>query len=239
MINLEMKYILLILLACSIPLLLSCFFQYKLAKKCNHLHKWIAFVPVLNTIQRLQLARWSGWWILVFLLLSIIPIFGWLVLFLILIRVNSDLSEQNGERRSFGLLFFIPFFSLWAGWKIAKNESFIFVEDEHLSHIVREINKGLSLGIDLENIQEKAISQGIIRNDFNTALGISEKSQKLNIGISNLSNNVVGNAFNSLVFSIWIVAALSLLVFSFYFFSDFYLDNQSKLLKLFNSVTNF
>ena len=86
----------------------------KIAEKTNTKDSWWAWVPLLNLVLMLKIAKLSGWWVLVFLfgaLLSIIPFIGVFIAFLMVcfsVFVYYRIAEERGKNGLISLLQFIP-----------------------------------------------------------------------------------------------------------------------------------
>lgn len=75
----------------------------KIAKKTNTENAWFAWIPILNVVLMLQIAKRPMWW----LVLAIIPFvnLAWIVLGVI---VWMDICERLGKDRMLGLLIIVP-----------------------------------------------------------------------------------------------------------------------------------
>ena len=63
-----------------------------------------AFLPVVNTIVTLQVAGWSGLWLIVILALSFVPFpFGLIAAVIIAIWVSVDLAKSFGKGMGYGI----------------------------------------------------------------------------------------------------------------------------------------
>jgi hypothetical protein len=81
-----------------------------IAKKLKHPHPWLAWIPIANAAMILQLGGFHWAW--VFLIL--IPILGWIALFILSIIATWNIYEQRkypGWLALISLLGFIPFVS--------------------------------------------------------------------------------------------------------------------------------
>lgn len=74
------------------------------AKKLKYRYPWIAWVPILNLILILQIGGF--YWAWIFLIL--IPIFGWLALFIIIIVATWRIFEKRRYPGWFSLAPIIP-----------------------------------------------------------------------------------------------------------------------------------
>ncbi len=77
---------------------------YTIAKKLKHKKPWLAWIPIVNITLALQLGGFHWAWI--FLLL--IPIFGWIALFVIVIIAHWRIFEKRKYPGWFSLSVIIP-----------------------------------------------------------------------------------------------------------------------------------
>ena len=80
------------------------FAWYYIAKKLKYKHSWLAFVPIVNLSVILSLGRFH--WAFVFLIL--IPIFGWIALFVLLIIAHWRIFEKRNYPGWFSLSLVVP-----------------------------------------------------------------------------------------------------------------------------------
>ncbi|MEA1925666.1 MAG: DUF5684 domain-containing protein [Patescibacteria group bacterium] len=73
----------------------------KIAKKSNTPNAWLAWIPILNVILMLQIAKKPLWWILLFL----IPIVN--IIFSVLVWI--EIAKAVGKPEWWGILIIIPF----------------------------------------------------------------------------------------------------------------------------------
>lgn len=85
--------------------------QQKVAQKLGFENTWHAWVPILNVVQLFKMGDKSPWLILLF----IVPVLGWLALYVITIIVHCRIAEKLGYDKLMGLLILIPVasFILW------------------------------------------------------------------------------------------------------------------------------
>jgi len=85
--------------------------QQKVAQKLGFENTWHAWVPILNVVQLFKMGDKSPWLILLF----IVPVLGWLALYVITIIVHCKIAEKLGYDKLMGLLILIPVasFILW------------------------------------------------------------------------------------------------------------------------------
>jgi|TARA_B100002003_G_C13641589_1_gene327247 hypothetical protein len=79
-----------------------------IAKKLNHPHPWLAWIPIANGAMILQLGGFHWAWIF----LVLIPILGWIAIFIMAIIATWRIYEQRnypGWLALVPLLGFVPF----------------------------------------------------------------------------------------------------------------------------------
>ncbi|MBI2448314.1 hypothetical protein HYV44_02005 [Candidatus Microgenomates bacterium] len=76
----------------------------RIAKKTGTANAWFAWVPILNIILTLNIARFSGWWLLLFL----IPIVGWFAFPFFMIYVWMKIAAACGKPDFLGIFIIIP-----------------------------------------------------------------------------------------------------------------------------------
>uniref|UniRef100_A0A7C4QX97 Uncharacterized protein n=1 Tax=candidate division CPR3 bacterium TaxID=2268181 RepID=A0A7C4QX97_UNCC3 len=86
---------------------------YKIAIKTNTnvKHAWFAWVPILNGILMLNIAGFSGWYLLVFLV-SIVPFIGALACAVFIVYVWMKISKACDKPDYLGLLMLVPLANL-------------------------------------------------------------------------------------------------------------------------------
>jgi hypothetical protein len=77
---------------------------YIIAKKLKHKNPWLAWIPFASAAMRLQLGKFN--WALIFLVL--IPFFGWIALFVLLIIAHWRIFEKRKYPGWFSLSMIIP-----------------------------------------------------------------------------------------------------------------------------------
>jgi hypothetical protein len=80
------------------------FAQYKIAQKLGHGNAWYAFVPILNTIQLIQMAHKPMIWLL-FLLLPVVNVVCFAILWI-------NVAKMTGYSPAVGFFVLIPPISL-------------------------------------------------------------------------------------------------------------------------------
>ena len=75
-----------------------------IAKKLGHKSPWLAWIPIANVAMMLQLGNFN--WALIFLLL--IPVLGWIAVFVLIIIANWRTFEKRGHHGWFSLAQIIP-----------------------------------------------------------------------------------------------------------------------------------
>ena len=80
------------------------FAQYKIAQKLGNDNPWFAFIPILNTVQLVQMGQKPMYWLL-FLLLPIVNIVCFAVLWM-------DVARKIGHSPAVGFFVLIPPISL-------------------------------------------------------------------------------------------------------------------------------
>ncbi len=63
---------------------------------------WAAIIPIYNIWILLKIIGRPGWWLALFLL-AIIPIVGWIAVFVIGIIINLDLAKSYGKSTAFAI----------------------------------------------------------------------------------------------------------------------------------------
>lgn len=77
---------------------------YTIAKKLKYKKAWLAWIPIINTTMVLQLGGFHWAWIF----LILIPILGWIALFVLAIIANWRIFEKRKYPGWFGLAPIIP-----------------------------------------------------------------------------------------------------------------------------------
>src|SRR3989338_2455865 len=78
---------------------------YKIAKKLKYQKPWLAWIPVASTAMRLQMGDFHWAW--VFLIL--IPILGWIALFVLAVIATWRIYEQRKYPGWFSLAPIVPY----------------------------------------------------------------------------------------------------------------------------------
>lgn len=76
----------------------------KIAAKLKYKNDWFAWIPVLNLFMMLQLGGFNGWWVL----LILIPILGWVGLFILIVISTWRIFEKRKYPGWFSLSMIIP-----------------------------------------------------------------------------------------------------------------------------------
>ena len=76
----------------------------KIAKKLKHKNSWLAWIPIADIAMMLQLGGFHWAWIF----LILIPIFGWIVLYVLFIIANWRIFEKCDYPGWFSLSLIIP-----------------------------------------------------------------------------------------------------------------------------------
>ena len=76
-----------------------------IAKKQKYKHPWLAWIPFANVAMILQLAGFHWAWVFLFLL----PIFGWIALFILVIISTWKIFEKLKHSGWFSLSVIIPY----------------------------------------------------------------------------------------------------------------------------------
>lgn len=96
-----------------------------IAKKLRYKKPWFAWVPVLNIIMMLQLGAFSAWWTL----LLLIPILGWIAVFVLVIIATWRIFELRNYPGWYSLSLAVPKFGIvlymialgFVAWNDKKN----------------------------------------------------------------------------------------------------------------------
>lgn len=83
-------------------------FLMEAGKKLGYKYLWFSWIPVLQTIMKLNLVGMSGWYMLMFLLL-LVPMLGWIALFVFGVYIWMKLSKACGKPDYLGLFMLAPF----------------------------------------------------------------------------------------------------------------------------------
>ena len=65
-------------------------------KAANLKNPWIAFIPIANSFKMLNLVNMSGWIQLLLIVVSVIPIFGYIIVLIFSIYISIILSKNFG-----------------------------------------------------------------------------------------------------------------------------------------------
>jgi len=93
----------------------SAYALYKIAEKTNTASAWLAFIPILNVVLMLQIARKSLWWLLAML----VP----LVNIGVLIWIWMKIAEERRRPAWWGILMIIGPINLILLWFLAFREA--------------------------------------------------------------------------------------------------------------------
>lgn len=80
------------------------FAWYSIARKLKYKNSWLAFIPIANLSMILSLGGFHWAWIF----LILIPIFGWIALFVLFIIANWKIFEKRKYHGWFSLSLIIP-----------------------------------------------------------------------------------------------------------------------------------
>ncbi|MBI4116767.1 hypothetical protein HY449_03430 [Candidatus Pacearchaeota archaeon] len=76
----------------------------RIAKKLKYKNSWFAWIPIVNIFMMLRLGGFNGWWTL----LILIPILGWLALFVLIVISTWRIFEKRKYPGWFSLSMIIP-----------------------------------------------------------------------------------------------------------------------------------
>ena len=78
-----------------------------IAKKLNHKHPWLAWIPIANIFLEASLAE-KPWWTVLFILLAWVPFLGVAIIIFLMIWYFWRISERRGQEGWMGILMIVP-----------------------------------------------------------------------------------------------------------------------------------
>jgi len=82
------------------------FTQYKIAQKVGHESTWWAWVPILNFVQQIQMARKEWYWFL-FCLIPVVNIF-------VIAAIWMEIAKNCRQSAAWGIMAIVPFLNFIA-----------------------------------------------------------------------------------------------------------------------------
>ncbi len=146
---------------------LWCFLLFRLAKKVKHPSPWMAFVPILNIFQFIQLAKLSRWWFLALL----IPIVSLGISIWMCVRLSYNLGEKKG----FGVLLMLPPVSFWALWKLGNTNEVLNSDD---IESIKQIQQALKNNFPENSLKTEIIKTGITEEKANWLIVQAKNTKK-------------------------------------------------------------